>query len=126
MSTETLEKVAQLVKAAKNLNKYLDDNERSGTLGSATANSGKVGGAALGGYGAAKGVINGFKSSGVVGAAKHGIRKGLGGAVLGGIAGGTLGSAYGLARGAKRALMGQHSVSQHELERRHKHSMNKD
>ena len=126
MSTETLEKVAQLVKADKNLDKYLDKDERRGTYGSAIVNSGKFGGKVGAGVGISVGAIKGAKHGGILGAVKGALGGGAAGAIGGAGTTAALGSTYGLVRGAKRALMGQHSVSQHELERRHKHSMNKD
>ena len=120
-----MEKVAQLVKAAKD--KYLADNERLGTVGSATR-TGAHAGARVGGVvgalgGAAVGALKGASThGGKVKKALSAIAAGAGGALAGagagalggGAAGGSLGSAAGAVRAGKRALYGQESVSKVE------------
>ena len=120
-----MEKVAQLVKAAKD--KYLADNERLGTVGSATR-TGAHGGARVGSVvgalgGAAAGALEGASTrGGKAMKALHALALGAGGAIAGagagalggGAAGGALGSAAGAVRAGKRALYGQESVSKVE------------
>ena len=120
-----MEKVAQLVKAAKD--KYLADNERLGTVGTATR-TGAYTGARVGGVagalgGAALGALNGAstrggkfkKALGAVGGAAIGALAGNAvGALGGGVAGGSLGYGAGVVRAGKRALYGQESVSKVE------------
>ena len=120
-----MEKVAQLVKAAKD--KYLSDNERLGTVGTATR-TGAHGGARVGGVlgalgGAAAGALEGASTRGSkVKKALHALAIGAGGAIAGagagalggGVAGGSLGAAAGSVRAGKRALYGQESVSKVE------------
>ena len=120
-----MNKVAQLVKEAKD--KLLADNERLGTVGSATRTGAHVG-ARAGGVvgalgGAAAGVIEGASThGGKFKKAINALALGAGGAIAGagagalggGAAGGALGSAAGAVRAGKRALYGQESVSKVE------------
>ena len=120
-----MERVAQLVKVAKD--KYLSDNERLGTVGSATR-TGAHAGARVGGVvgalgGAAAGALEGASTRGSRAMkALHALAIGAGGAIAGagagalggGAAGGSLGSAAGAVRAGKRALYGQESVSKVE------------
>lgn len=120
-----MEKVAQLVKAAKD--NYLADNERLGTVGTATR-TGAHTGARVGGVvgalgGAAVGALNGASThGGKFKKAINALALGAGGAIAGagagalggGAAGGSLGYGAGVVRAGKRALYGQESVSKVE------------